>query len=181
MSRLGTSEAKKAKAGQMVVGPGDIDRFMMPIAIGALPGIGYRTMPKLQDLSPGITTVGDLQSIELERLQEVFGKKQGKLFYNIARGRDSAEVLNKPPKSVSAEITFGVRTDTTADIAKWLRWIAEEASTRLATSCPGQRARKVTLRVAKAKEVQFEAEFRNYQLMGHGPCNWLTISRGNNP
>lgn len=90
--------------GLFVIQPEDLDTFLPPLPIGRIPGVGKVTEKRLSTL--GIKTVGDLRSLELNILEDHFGR-YGQRLYELTRGIDeSAVVSDRPTKSISAEDTF---------------------------------------------------------------------------
>jgi DNA polymerase-4 len=90
--------------GLFVIQPDDVDRFLLPLPVGRLPGVGKVTEEKLKELE--IRTVGDLRKFDLSVLDGRFGRYGARL-YELARGIDKSEVVpDRPTKSVSAEDTF---------------------------------------------------------------------------
>jgi DNA polymerase-4 len=90
--------------GLFVIQPEDVDTFLLPLPIGRIPGVGKVTEKKLATI--GIKTVGDLRGLEVNILEDHFGR-YGQRLYELARGVDqSAVVSDRPTKSISAEDTF---------------------------------------------------------------------------
>src|ERR1700693_1666823 len=90
--------------GLFVIQPEDLDTFLPPLPIGRIPGVGKVTEKRLATL--GIKTVGDLRSLEMNILEDHFGR-YGQRLYELTRGIDeSAVVSDRPTKSISAEDTF---------------------------------------------------------------------------
>jgi DNA polymerase-4 len=90
--------------GLFVIQPEDLDTFLPPLPIGRIPGVGKVTEKRLATL--GIKTVGDLRSLELNILEDHFGR-YGQRLYQLTRGIDESEVVaDRPTKSISAEDTF---------------------------------------------------------------------------
>ena len=90
--------------GLFVIQPEEIEAFLPPLPVGRLPGVGTVTEKKLLQL--GIQTVGDLHRLELQILQDQFGR-YGRRLYELARGIDDSKVVsNRPTQSISAEDTF---------------------------------------------------------------------------
>jgi DNA polymerase-4 len=90
--------------GLFVIQPSEVDKFLLPLSVGRLPGVGKVTGEKLEKL--GIRTIGDLRGLELSVLENSFGRYGARL-YELARGiDDSAVVPERPTKSISAEDTF---------------------------------------------------------------------------
>jgi DNA polymerase-4 len=90
--------------GLFVIQPEDIDRFLLPLPIGRLPGVGKVTGEKLAKL--GIQTVEDLRGLDLSVLEHEFGR-YGLRLHELARGIDDSEVItDRPTQSMSVEDTF---------------------------------------------------------------------------
>jgi DNA polymerase-4 len=90
--------------GLFVIQPEDLDTFLPPLPMGRIPGVGKVTEKRLATL--GIKTVGDLRSLELNILEDHFGR-YGQRLYELTRGIDQSEVVSdRPTKSISAEDTF---------------------------------------------------------------------------
>ena len=90
--------------GLFVVKPDDVDAFLLPLAVGRIPGVGKVTGEKLAKL--GIQTVGDLRRLDLSTLEGTFGR-YGRRLHELARGIDDSEVVpDRPTQSISVEDTF---------------------------------------------------------------------------
>jgi len=90
--------------GLFVIQPGEVNSFLVPLAVGRIPGVGKVTEERLKQI--GVATVGDLQGLEAAKLEEHFGR-YGRRLYELARGIDHNRVIpNRPTKSISAEDTF---------------------------------------------------------------------------
>ncbi len=71
-------------------------------------GIGPKTAARLHE-ALGVVTVGDLQRLSLEQLQETLGPNHGEYLYHVCRGRDDSPIVTSwEPKSYSRETTFQV-------------------------------------------------------------------------
>ena len=87
-----------------VIQPDDVNRFLSPLPVSRLRGVGSVTEKKLGEL--GIQTVQHLRAWELAALERHFGG-YGTRLYQLARGIDETAVIpNRPTKSISAEDTF---------------------------------------------------------------------------
>ena len=58
--------------GLFVIQPEDLDEFLPPLPIGRIPGVGKVTEKRLAEL--GIKTVGDMRRLELNILEDNFGR-----------------------------------------------------------------------------------------------------------
>jgi len=90
--------------GLFVIQPEEVDAFLLPLAVGRIPGVGKVTEEKLAKL--GIKTVSELRALELSTLEDEFGR-YGTRLYELARGIDENPVVpNRPTQSISVEDTF---------------------------------------------------------------------------
>ncbi len=90
--------------GLFVIQPEEVEAFLTPLPVGRLPGVGKVTEANLEKL--GIRTVGDLRGLELQSLEERFGRN-GLRLHELARGIDENPVTpDRPTQSISSEDTF---------------------------------------------------------------------------
>jgi len=90
--------------GLFVIQPEEVDAFLLPLAVGRLPGVGKITEQKLAKL--GIQTVGELRRLDLRLLEGYFGR-YGVRLYELTRGVDDSPVVaDRPTQSISVEDTF---------------------------------------------------------------------------
>src|SRR6201997_88292 len=132
--------------GLVWVAPGMEARFLAPLPIRKIPGIGEVTERALRAL--GIETVEQLAAHEQERLEKVFGQ-WGTALYRKARGGDSYEFLiDAEPKSISHNHTFGEDTADVAEMESMLSHLSQKACKRLREA--GLSARTLTLTIRYA-------------------------------
>jgi DNA polymerase-4 len=108
------SEAAKPKAsrggpvpglGVKVVEPGTELRFLHPLPVQALWGVGPKTLEKLT--GKGISTVGDLAALDEADAVRFLGAANGRHLWTLAHGIDGRAVEpDQQPKSVGHEETF---------------------------------------------------------------------------
>jgi DNA polymerase-4 len=116
----------KKPNGLFVIQPQEVDAFLAPLPVGRLPGVGKVTEERLKQL--GIQTVEDLRVIDLDKLEDRFGR-HGLRLYELARGIDlSAVVPDRPTQSISAEDTFE-RDMLLAETEPLIRSLAEKTWT----------------------------------------------------
>lgn len=84
---MATKQAKPN--GQFHLRLEDVEEHFSKIPISDLPGVGYSTTQKCNNL--GLKICADLQRVPLTKLQHEFGKKMGETLYQNCRGTD-----NKP-------------------------------------------------------------------------------------
>jgi len=97
--------AEKAKPnGLKVVKPEEVEKFLDPLDIDDLPGIGPKTAEKLRKI--GINKIFELKKLSKEKLKEMFGKI-GERIWERARGIDEEPVSPEEViKSIGRQITF---------------------------------------------------------------------------
>ncbi len=76
--------------GLTIVKPEEVERFLSPLPVNRLIGVGRKTSAKMGEL--GIKTIGDLARYDVQRLVEIFGKNLGVYFHNAANGTDNEPV-----------------------------------------------------------------------------------------
>lgn len=87
-----------------IVLPGNEQKFLAPLSVDALWGVGPKTAEKLREIN--IYTIGDLTKIPENELRERFGK-WGYALSQRARGIDDRPIsIKHTAKSVSNETTF---------------------------------------------------------------------------
>ncbi|MCR6686545.1 DNA polymerase IV [Pseudoxanthomonas sp.] len=132
--------------GLFVIRPQQVERFLTPLPVGRIPGVGRVMQAKLEAL--GIATVGDLRARALEDLQQRFGSF-GAALYRRARGIDERPVEpDQPVQSVSSEDTFAEDLPLEA-LEPAIRELADKTWT--ASRKAGRVARTVVLKLKTAQ------------------------------
>jgi DNA polymerase-4 len=132
--------------GLVWVAPGMEARFLAPLPIRKIPGIGEVTERALRAL--GIETVEQLASHSQEKLEKIFGQ-WGTALYRKARGGDAYEFLiDAEPKSISHNHTFGEDTDDVAELETLLSHLSQKACKRLREAGLSTRTLTLTIRYA---------------------------------
>jgi len=143
--------------GLVWVAPGQEQRFLAPLPVRKIPGIGEVTERALRAL--GIETVEQIAAVPLEKLEQIFGQ-WGTALYRKARGGDSYEfVIDAEPKSISHNHTFGEDTSDSNVMASLLSHLSQKACKRLREA--GLAARTLTLTIRYAG---FETHTRSKSL-----------------
>ena len=127
VSKIASDQAKPH--GLLYVIPGCEAKFLAPLPVRRMPGIGKVTEPQLRSL--GIITIGDLQQLGLKALKERFGK-YGEWLYTKSHGEDiDAYAYQEQPKSVSHETTFESDTSDVEELERTLSYLAQRVGRRL--------------------------------------------------
>lgn len=116
--------------GFVYVPPEDVRRFLDPLPVRRLWGVGARTGERLR--SAGLLTIGDLRRAEPEWLASVLGERGAEL-RRLAGGIDNRPVKpERATKSISQEETFEHDLTSLADLEPVIRRQAERVAERLA-------------------------------------------------
>jgi DNA polymerase IV (DinB-like DNA polymerase) len=102
IAKMATEKAKPN--GLRVVRPEEVEKFLDPLDIDDLPGIGPKTAEKLRAI--GVNKIFELKKLSKEKLKEMFGKV-GERIWERARGIDEEPVSPEEViKSIGRQITF---------------------------------------------------------------------------
>ncbi len=130
--------------GLTVIGEGDVESCIWPLAVRKLWGVGPKTEAHLSDI--GISTIGELAAQPADRLAELFGNSYGAYLFEASHGRDKSPLVTHwEPKSVSRETTFQRDTDRWQEIARNLADLTRDVVQDMRKA--GQRGRNVTVKV----------------------------------
>jgi len=144
VAKVASDQAKPR--GLVWVAPGQEARFLAPLPVRKIPGIGEVTERALRALS--IETVDQLAAIPQDKLEKVFGQ-WGDALYRKARGGDSYEfVIDAEPKSISHNHTFGEDTNDTDALHALLSHLSQKACKRLREAGLATRTLTLTIRYA---------------------------------
>ncbi len=132
VAKIGSDQAKPN--GVIWILPGLEARFLAPLEVRKIPGVGKVTEKNLHAL--GIHRVGDLARLGEAVLEERFGK-WGLALAGKARGEDAGGWFDTgigeggDPKSISHEVTFGEDTADSATLDATLARLVEMVARRL--------------------------------------------------
>jgi DNA polymerase-4 len=144
VAKVASDQAKPR--GLVWVVPGMEARFLAPLPIRKIPGIGEVTERALRALA--IETVEQLASHQQDKLEKIFGQ-WGTALYRKARGGDAYEFLiDAEPKSISHNHTFGEDTSDVAEMESLLSHLSQKTCKRLREA--GLSARTLTLTIRYA-------------------------------
>jgi len=134
--------------GLTLVKPEQIERFLAPLLVRRLAGVGTKTEKNLDIL--GVRTVGQLASFDVQRLIEVFGRKLGTYFHNASVGIDDEPVQERSkPESVSRISTLKEDTRDLAVILNEAYRLCDDVHSRLLSR--GLMYRSVSIHVVSSK------------------------------
>ena len=149
---------RRKPGGVTVVPPGSEARFLAPLAVRLLPGVGPRAEERLR--RAGVETMGGLAALTDEALASVLPGSVGRLLRDRARGIDPRDLeLEGETISVSAEDTFARDISDRELLHAEVRRLAELVATRLGSS--GLAGRTVT---AKLRYADFSIRTRSTTL-----------------
>lgn len=112
--------------------PEDVEKYLYPLPVDELYGVGKRTVPKLNKM--GIRKIGDLALADRSKLATIIGNKMSESLINRAQGIDHREVITSEYdsiKSVGNEITLTHDLIKKEVICSRLLVIAESVGHRL--------------------------------------------------
>ena len=146
VAKLASRRAKPD--GIVVVPPWEVTRFLHPLDVGELWGVGERTTELLHRL--GLRTVGDIAHTPLATLQRAVGVHRATSLHQLAWGEDRRVVTSRrgadePDRSMGADETFGRDTDDPAVVLREVLRLSAKVGTRMRTARVA--GRTVTLKV----------------------------------
>ena len=132
--------------GLVVVPQGEGARFLAPLPVGRIPGVGPKARERLA--ACGIHLIGELAAAPPPLLREVFGRRGAEVAL-LARGVDDRPlVTERAAKSVGHERTFGADVTDPAELRRALRPLCERTAAQLRREGLGGRVVALKLRHA---------------------------------
>jgi DNA polymerase-4 len=146
VAKLASRRAKPD--GVLVVPPREVTRFLHPLDVGELYGVGEKTREQLHRF--GLLTVGDVAHTPVATLQRALGLAMGTQLHHLAWGSDRRTITprratHEPDKSMGAEETFGRDTDDRLVVLRELLRLGTKVTARMRSA--GVAGRTVTLKV----------------------------------
>ncbi len=130
--------------GLLVVPGADTLRFLQPLPVTVLWGVGERTAAPLRRL--GIRTVGDLAETPLDALRRAIGTSVADHLHELAWGRDPRAVQEREvEKSISSDHTTAADLTDGGDVRRELLRLSGDVGARLRTR--GWVARTVGIKI----------------------------------
>ena len=115
--------------GLCVITADNVQEKLDPLPVGVIPGIGRKTLARLEALS--IRTVRDLRLAPDRDLESVFGRYAARTRERAAGIDNRPVVAEREEKSVSAEETYDTDLEERGDMEKELLRLAESTARRL--------------------------------------------------
>lgn len=162
---------RKAKPnGQHQIKPEEVLDILGALEVTSLPGVAYSIGGKLEEL--GIKFVSDIRATSKERLTTVLGPKTGEKLWEYARGIDRVEVGDvQPRKSVSAEISWGIRFISQGEAEEFVLNLCGELERRLLNE--QVKGKHLTVKIMRRS---LDAPFDTVKHLGHGKCDTFNKS-----
>jgi DNA polymerase-4 len=130
--------------GLLVVEPEDEERFLHPLPVGKLWGVGPKTTEKLHQR--GIFTVGDAARLGEDSLIAMLGLAAGHKVHALAGNEDPRRIeVGKRRGSIGSQSAIGWRPKTLADVDRTLVAIVDRVARRMRKA--KRLGRTVTLRL----------------------------------
>ncbi|UKZ79535.1 hypothetical protein TrVFT333_007292 [Trichoderma virens FT-333] len=157
---------RKAKPdGQFQLRPEQVMEVIGDLKVEQLPGVAYSIGGKLEEL--GVKLVKDLRDIPKDRLVTILGPKTSEKLHDYARGIDRTEVGEQPPrKSVSAEVSWGIRFINQAEAEEFVYNLCKELEKRLVNE--QVKGKHLTVKIMRRA---LDAPLDPTKHLGHGKCD----------
>jgi DNA repair protein REV1 len=157
---------RKAKpAGQFHLKPEQVIDVIGDLKVEELPGVAYSIGGKLEDV--GVKLVKDLRDVSKDRLISILGPKTSDKLHDYARGIDRTEVGEQPPrKSVSAEVSWGIRFINQAEAEEFVYNLCKELEKRLMNE--QVKGKHLTMKIMRRA---LDAPLDPTKHLGHGKCD----------
>ncbi|KAI9433918.1 DNA repair protein [Lactarius indigo] len=141
-------------------------RHLLPdLDIQDLHGFGRAARDKASE-KLGTTNLGELAGRSKAALCDALGNAMGETLYNSIRGMDDRELeSDKPRKSVSCDINYGIRFENDVQVEAFIHQMSEEVAHRL--NAINTKGRSLTLKIMKRDP---SAPVEPPKFMGHGQC-----------
>ncbi|PPQ70407.1 hypothetical protein CVT26_013824 [Gymnopilus dilepis] len=164
LARLATRRAKPAGSYHLL--PSEVPDFLAPLTISDLHGFGWSTKQKAQE-KLGVVSLGELAKKSKGVLMDALGRSTGETLYNAIRGIDDKKLeSDKPRKSVSCEINYGIRFENNEQAETFIYQMAAEVKKRL--DAIDMLGRSLTLKIMKRDPT---APVEPPKFLGHGACD----------
>jgi DNA polymerase IV (DinB-like DNA polymerase) len=118
--------------GLTVVSPDYASKFLEPLEVGRISGIGTKTQEILRQ-EMGIKSIGQLAKYDVQKLAERFGRKTGVWMWQVANGQDTNDpvIPREDNISLSNEHTLDHPTTDKEKILQYLNELVDELYERI--------------------------------------------------
>ncbi|CAE6355618.1 unnamed protein product [Rhizoctonia solani] len=163
LARLATKRAKPA--GTFYLSAEEAPAHIADLDIASIHGFAGAVRDKAI-MQLGTSKLGDLAKHSKPKLQRALGDKSGERIWNAIRGIDDRALeSDKPRKSVSADVNYGIRFQSNEHAEIFVLGLAKEVSGRLRAI--NKEGKSLTLKVMKRHP---DAPKEAPKFMGHGKC-----------
>ncbi|KAH9171433.1 DNA repair protein [Lactarius sanguifluus] len=163
LARLATRRAKPAGSFHLL--PAAFRDLLPDLDIQDLYGFGRAARDKASE-KLGTTNLGELAGRSKAALCDALGNAMGETLYNSIRGKDDRKLeSDKPRKSVSCDINYGIRFENDDQVEAFIHQMSEEVAHRL--DAINMKGRSLTLKIMKRDP---SAPVEPPKFMGHGQC-----------
>lgn len=162
---------RKAKPnGQFVLHTHIVQEFLDVLSVKDLPGVGWATHKEL--VRQGVRTVRELRQTSVLMLQQWFGENAGPALLQKSQGIDDTPLKTQPAprKSIGAQVSWGVRFSTVAQVEVFVRELCAELNARCLHAA--MHGKTLTVKVWRKRENAREPA----KFLGHGSCDHLSKS-----
>ncbi|KAG8966336.1 deoxycytidyl transferase [Tulasnella sp. 419] len=161
LARMATRHAKPAGSYHLL--PENVPAHLAPLPITSVHGVGHSIRDKIKEKF-GATTLGELLDTPKEALKKLLGEKTGEKIWKAVRGVDDTPLeSDKPRKSVSADVNYGIRFDSDEQAGAFIFSLSKEVSKRLKSI--NKSGRWLTLKIMKRHP---DAPKEAAKFLGHG-------------
>lgn len=168
---LAKAALRNAKpAGQYQIKPEEVLEFIGRLQVQDLPGVAWSIGGKLEDI--GVKYVKDIRELSKERLVQSLGPKTGEKLWDYSRGIDRQEVGEQVVrKSVSAEVTWGVRFENQEQADEFISNLCGELEKRLLKE--KVKGKQFSMKIMRRSA---DAPLDPPKHLGHGKCDTFNKS-----
>ena len=182
LARLATKRAKPNNLFYLPNDPAVLSSYMADLPASDVPGIGYVNSRRLEE-DMKVTTCAELQQVSREKLQQLFGKKQGVTIYESCRGVDHRPLVPvraagedksvAVQRSIAVNINYGIRFERDEQVLLFLHDLSDELLSRLLFTplCSQLLSMKLMVRHPNAP---IEPP---HKFLGHGVCETRSKSK----
>ena len=181
LARLATKAAKPNNLSYLTDDPAVLMPYMANLPASDVPGIGYVNSRRLEE-DMKVSTTAQLQQLSRDKLQQMFGKKQGITIYEACRGIDHRPLVPvragedksaAMQRSIAVNINYGIRFERDDQVLLFLHDLSDELLSRLLFTplCSQLLSMKLMVRHPNAP---IEPP---HKFLGHGVCDTRSKSR----